>query len=299
MMRKQNVLIVDDTPKNIQLVASILKPLGYGLFFATSGKEALEAAATHEIDLILLDVMMPDMDGFETARLLKEDEIYKEIPIIFLTAKADEDSVEAGFNAGGVDYITKPFHNKELVARVKTHLHISHMARQLQKQAETMQELANTDALTKMPNRLKFNTIYEHQVDLSLRYKKNLSLVFIDIDLFKNVNDTYGHKVGDTVLIEIANMLHACVRASDLAARWGGEEFVIISSETTREQAMQMAEKIRACIEEKDFDTVGHITCSFGVTALQEQDDAHSFLIRADNALYSAKKAGRNCVVTL
>jgi len=294
---KQNVLIVDDTSKNIQLVASILKPLGYGLYFATSGQEALDAVAKNKIDLILLDVMMPDMDGFETAKKLKSDANTKSIPIIFLTAKTDEESVSAGFEVGGVDYITKPFHNSELIARAKTHLHIADMAKQLQDQANAMQELANTDPLTAMPNRLKFNTIFEHQVDLCLRYKKELSLVFIDIDFFKKVNDTYGHKVGDAILVEISKMLTGCVRASDLAARWGGEEFVIVSPETPIDAAYAMAEKLRKCIEERSFDEVSQITCSFGVTALTQKDDAHSFLTRADNALYAAKEAGRNCVI--
>lgn len=298
-MRQQNVLIVDDTPKNIQLVASILKPLGYGLFFATNGKEAIKATQKNEIDLILLDVMMPEMDGFETASNIKAMPEYKEIPIIFLTAKADEDSIAEGFDVGGVDYITKPFHNRELVARVKTHLHISHMAKQLQEQANRMQELANTDTLTGIANRLKFNTIFEHQVDLSLRYKKELSLVFLDIDFFKKVNDTYGHKVGDAVLVKISQMLLGCVRASDLAARWGGEEFVIVSPETKQSEAVNIAEKLRKCIEETEFEGVKHITCSFGVTSLNADDDAHTFLTRADNALYAAKEAGRNCVVEL
>ena len=169
----------------------------------------------------------------------------------------------------------------------------------LAQQAEEMKHLANTDPLTGIANRLKFNTILDHHVALSGRYSNALSLLYFDIDHFKKINDTYGHKVGDGVLIEIVELIKALLRQSDLLARWGGEEFVVILPETSIEQAKVIAEKLRSCIETHLFMNVSDLTCSFGVTQLRGDDTEQSFLIRADKALYQAKEVGRNRVVAL
>ncbi len=240
---------------------------------------------------------MPILNGYDTAIALQKNDETAQIPIIFITAKADVESITQGFDVGGVDYITKPFHEAELVARVKTHLKISHLSASLKLQADQMYELANTDPLTGIANRLKFNTILEHLIGSHKRYNNALSLVYFDIDHFKKVNDTYGHKIGDVILIELSKMVQLCIRDSDLFARWGGEEFIIVLPETNLDSAAILAEKIRACIENFSFDEDLKVTCSFGVAELNSEDDENSLLIRADSALYEAKESGRNKVV--
>ena len=296
---RAKILIVDDISKNIQLVASILKPFDYSLSFALSAKEALDIIHSSEIDLILLDVMMPQMDGFELCELLKKDEKFKHIPIIFLTAKNDAKSIARGFQVGGVDYMSKPFYEEELIARIKTHLEIQRLTKALKEQAKQMQYLANTDALTHVANRLKFNAILEHQIALQKRNPQPLSLIFLDIDFFKRVNDTYGHEVGDTVLITLAKLIKDTIRESDLVARWGGEEFIIVVNGSSAQKVTKLAQKLRALIERHTFEDVGHITCSFGISHYKQDDDMHTFLQRADKALYKAKELGRNRVESL
>jgi len=296
---KNEILVVDDISKNIQLVASVLKPLGYALRFALSAKEALQIVQDTHIDLILLDVMMPEMNGYELCTLLKKEKKTKDIPIIFLTAKSDAESIAKGFEVGGVDYMSKPFFEVELIARVKTHLEIQTLTNKLKKQAKEMKHLANTDALTGVANRLKFNDILEHQIEISRRHEHNISIIFLDIDYFKKVNDVHGHEVGDSVLIELASIVKKEIRKSDLLARWGGEEFIIVVNNSAFDEAVSLAEKLRICIEKHIFEYVQRITCSFGVTSFHKEDDIHSILLRADKALYQAKEAGRNQVVSL
>jgi len=294
-MKKLHVLIVDDTSKNIQLVASVLKPEGYGLYFATDAQEAFNVLENELIDLVLLDVMMPTMDGFKVCKELKKNVKTKEIPVIFLTAKNDKESIKEGFEVGGVDYIIKPFYDVELLSRVKTHLRIAQMAQELRASAEKMYKLANTDTLTGIANRLKFNTIVNYQVENSLRYDAALSIIFFDIDYFKKINDEFGHELGDKVLKKMALLVKNEIRKSDVIARWGGEEFAIILANTTLSDAGKLAQKLRLCIEAHRFEGQ-ELTCSFGVTQLQKDDTNISLMKRVDDALYDAKKAGRNCV---
>jgi len=295
-MKKLHVLIVDDTSKNIQLVASVLKPEGYGLYFATDAQEAFNVLKNELIDLILLDVMMPTMDGFKVCKELKKNVKTQEIPVIFLTAKNDKESIKEGFEVGGVDYIIKPFYDVELLSRVKTHLRIAQMTQELRRSAEKMYELANTDALTGIANRLRFNTITTYQIENSLRYGAALSMIFFDIDYFKKINDEFGHEFGDKVLRKIAQLIENEIRKSDVIARWGGEEFAIILANTRLNDAEKLAQKLRLCIENHHFEGES-LTCSFGVTQLQKEDTNTSFMKRVDDALYEAKRVGRNCVI--
>ena len=296
-MNRANILIVDDIAKNIQLAASVLKKEGWHLFFATSGAEALKVVEQERIDLILMDVMMPGMDGFETTKRIKRHSALESIPVIFLTAKNDRDSIQKGFELGGVDYIIKPFHDVELIARVRTHLSIREMSQELKAAAQKLYELAHTDSLTGIANRLKFNTIAEHQIEMIHRYGGDLSVIFFDIDHFKKVNDEMGHEFGDHVLKSISNRIQTEIRKSDLLARWGGEEFVIVMPQAEKKQATRLAEKLRKTIEAISLESQ-HFTCSFGVVALQENETFDALMRRADEALYEAKAQGRNCVVS-
>ncbi len=295
-MNKLHILIVDDISKNIQLVASVLKAENYGLYFATDAQEAFSVLEHERIDLILLDVMMPSMDGFEVCKELKKNVKTQEIPVIFLTAKNDKESIKEGFEVGGVDYIVKPFYDVELLSRVKTHLRIAQMTQELRASAEKMYALANTDALTGIANRLRFNTIVNYQVENSLRYEIALSVVFFDIDYFKRINDEFGHEFGDNVLKKLADLVKNEIRKSDVIARWGGEEFAIILANTALSDAEKLAQKLRLCIETHSFEGQ-NLTCSFGVTQLQKDDTNTTLMKRVDDALYDAKKAGRNCVI--
>jgi len=298
MEEKETILIVDDTPMNIQLIGSILKPLEYRLVFATNGQEALDIVRKNsDIDLILLDVMMPFLDGFQTCTKLKENPETKDIPVIFITAKDDVDSIAKAFDVGGVDYITKPFREVEIVKRVQTHLRLARLTKEFKVTAQKMEKLANTDPLTGIANRMKFNAILEHQIAITNRYKKSLGLIFFDIDHFKSINDTYGHKAGDSVLVELTKLIAELIRASDVFARWGGEEFLILSPEISLSQVIVMADKLRKHIEAYDFSDVPQVTCSFGVTMLRREDDEKSFIQRADEALYEAKETGRNKII--
>jgi len=211
-MENKTILIVDDTVANLDILGELLKK--YDVIDATNGEDALEILEDEKVDLILLDIMMPDMDGYEVCSRLKNNSNTKDIPIIFITAKTDEDSIEKAYEIGGIDYVTKPFRPKELLARVKREL-------QLQELQSELKLLASTDPMTKLYNRRYFTKMAEHTLDLVKREKKDLSIIMLDIDKFKNVNDTYGHQVGDDVIIELANTIRANQRNSDIVCRYG------------------------------------------------------------------------------
>jgi len=288
----KTILIVDDTIANLDILSELL--CEYDIVEATSGEEALGIANEDEIDLILLDIMMPDMDGFEVCEKLKENPKTKDIPVIFITAKTDETSIVKAYDIGGADYITKPFLPKELFSRIKKELQIQDMLNELKL-------LASTDPMTKLYNRRYFSKISQHSLDLAKREKKALSLIMIDIDKFKNVNDTYGHHIGDEVIIHLANQIRSRKRKSDISARFGGEEFVILLPNTNIDGAKIVAENLRKSIEDAivicDGTTV-HYTISLGVSQidLDANQNIEDGLKNADDALYEAKEAGRNRV---
>jgi len=197
-MKNKTILIVDDTVENLDILAELL--VQYQVVDAISGEDALNILLNEQVDLILLDIIMPDMDGYEVCRRLKSNPDTKDIPIIFITAKTDEESIERAYEVGGADYVTKPSLPKELKARVKKELQIQDMMNELR-------ILASTDSMTKLYNRRYFSKISNHILDLARRERSDLSIIMLDIDKFKNINDTYGHKVGDEVIIALANKL--------------------------------------------------------------------------------------------
>lgn len=288
----KTILIVDDTIANLDILSELLYE--YDIVEATSGEEALGIANEDEIDLILLDIMMPDMDGFEVCEKLKENPKTKDIPIIFITAKTDEQSIVKAYDIGGADYVTKPFLPKELFSKVKKELQIQDMMKELKL-------LASTDPMTKLYNRRYFSKISEHTLSLAKREEKELSVIMIDIDKFKNVNDTYGHHIGDEVIIHLANQIRSCKRKSDISARFGGEEFVILLPNTNVDGAKVVAENLRKSVENAsliyDDNTLGY-TISLGVSQVDLGSDQNieDGLKQADIALYEAKATGRNRV---
>jgi diguanylate cyclase (GGDEF)-like protein/PAS domain S-box-containing protein len=409
------LLIVDDNSQNIELLAHILQK-DYKVKAAKNGFKAIELARSGQPDLILLDVEMPEMNGYEVCRQLQADTTTKDIPVIFVTARTDEFDEEKGLELGAVDYIKKPYRPIIIRSRIQTHLRIKTQQQQLKHahdknsryleiidryvltcktnleglitdvsqalcelsgyqqqeligktptifksnttEAQTYQELwqkitqgqvwqgellnrtkdgrqfwldmsilpdyddqqriigytsiatditskkliqkiADLDKLTQLYNRNKLDVLLEREYSRSLRYGNPLSMILLDIDHFKAVNDTYGHPVGDSVLIEIAQLLKQNSRTTDFVGRWGGEEFMIICVETTQQGAYKTAEHIRQVIEHHQFLHVDHKTASFGLAELGDGDKINDLIARADQALYRAKQEGRNRVCQL
>jgi diguanylate cyclase (GGDEF)-like protein len=290
------VLIVDDVPTNIQILADILKQ-DYRVLFATSGEQALSIAATREPDLILLDVMMPGIDGFMVCTRLKKDPLLRDTPVIFVTAMGEVEDETRGFEVGAVDYITKPVSPPVVRARVRNHLELKH-------QRDLLRRIALVDGLTGIANRRQFDESLDREWRRTQRQDAPLSLIMADIDYFKGYNDHYGHGDGDTALRAVAQTLKAqMLRPTDVAARYGGEEFVCILPETPLAGAEGVAERIRYAVEALAILHAAspdgpYLTLSLGVATAVEPTSAsrEALLALADQALYEAKKAGRNRV---
>ena len=295
------ILIVDDTATNIDILSELLSDK-YEIMAALDGEFALEIANDDLPDLILLDIVMPQMDGYDVCKKLKENPVTKDIPVIFITAKSDEESIEKAYDVGGIDYVTKPFKPKELLARVKTQLQVRKLISDLEKSQKELNFLASVDPMTNLYNRRYFINISESLLNLAIRDKIDTSVIMLDIDMFKNVNDTYGHKVGDEVIILLAKILQKFTRKSDIVSRWGGEEFVILLPHTDTTGALIIAEKIRVESENNIYITQENqkvsFTVSMGVSqVINDQDSTiEASLNRADKALYEAKHGGRNRV---
>ena len=294
------VLIVDDTPFNVKVLNETLKR-DYRIEVATNGSEALERARCEpHPDLILLDVMMPGMDGYEVCRRLKHDPITASIPVIFVTARDDEAAEEHGFELGGVDYVTKPFSLAVVQMRVRTHL-------QLKRQADALERLAYVDPLTGIPNRRQFMETLEREYRCAQREDSALSVLMIDVDHFKAYNDHYGHGAGDDCLRQVASALsRSLLRPGDQIARYGGEEFVAILPQTDREAAAMLAERLRRSVlairrPHARSSVSDQVTVSIGgaTTRLHAAADSlEALLTQADRMLYRAKEDGRNrCVM--
>lgn len=294
------ILVVDDVTKNLQLVMEILEQIGYETTFATSGKKALERLETVKPDLILLDLMMPDMGGLEVCEILKADPQYQKIPVIFLTASNEQESLIDAFAKGAVDYVTKPFHSAELLARVRTHLELKQARDALHEAYEVLERLVVVDPLTGVSNRRAIDVFAQEEYDRAQRYKTDFSVLMIDLDHFKKVNDIYGHYIGDECLKIVAEKLNNSLRIVDQFGRFGGEEFVAILPETSLTDAIKVAERLRIEVSQLVPDIKGFsasLSISIGVSAFQETDQAPTDIFkRADKALYEAKEMGRNLV---
>ena len=419
----KKILCVDDHEVNLFTLEAIFQAhqKTYEIITVTSGQDALSMLLTEEIDMILLDIMMPEMDGYETAGLIVSNKKTKDIPIIFLTAKKDQDTVTKCYEVGGVDYLLKPYNAEELFARVKFHLELVENKKLIEQEKALSQEIldmqdnliflsdgteiikinktaldffnvsnndefiekygcicnvfieeenyfyldsmmcnaawldslvkktqlneclvlienekeklnnsfaikvknfnnkylvsltditaianeskvneqaANLDGLTQIYNRSKFNKEFKI-TSANLINDEEFSIILFDIDKFKEVNDTYGHLVGDDVLIKLSALVKTHTRESDIFARWGGEEFMILLRGVKLTKAIEIAEYLRSIIEVEHFDEVNNITCSFGVSSYKVGDNINSITSRADTALYEAKETGRNKVCHL
>ena len=298
LKKKPTILIVDDEKINVDTLAYCLQD--YQVETATSGSEALEMAfSSASLDLVLLDIVMPGMDGFQVCQKLKKNLRTQKIPIIFLTAMSDEKNEEKGFALGAVDYITKPFRLSVIQARVKNHL-------QLKASRDLLENLSTIDFLTDIPNRRLFEDVLMAEWRHAMRAGTLLSIIIIDIDFFKLYNDHYGHLAGDNCLKKLAAALASTLnRSTDFLARYGGEEFITILPQTDAPGALNIGVNFHKVILELAITHAAspisdNVTVSLGVATCKPGDntDPKDLIQLADNMLYKAKAEGRNCIKT-
>ncbi|WP_020585488.1 diguanylate cyclase [Desulfobacter curvatus] len=298
LMKAGSILIVDDSPVNIRMLVSALKST-YRVRVANGGLKALAIAESDDPpDIILLDVRMPEVDGYEVCRRLKRNPGTMQIPIIFVTTRGSSEDEAFGLNLGAVDYISKPFSIPVVKARVRAHL-------QLKRRTDKLESLAMIDGLTGIANRRSFDQTIEQEWRRAQRTNTHLSLIMIDIDEFKAYNDNYGHGAGDECLRLVAGAIESLMRRpGDFVGRYGGEEFVVLLPECDLEGALEMAEKIRLKIKDLKIPHIfskvtDHITVSLGCKSMQYESGTActQLLQKADQALYLAKEQGRDRVV--
>jgi diguanylate cyclase (GGDEF)-like protein len=327
-VNKPIVMIVDDNRHNLRVITDMMEESGYEPVIALSGIKALKFIAIQKPDLILLDVKMPEMDGYEVCQILKSDPQTRDIPIIFLTVRSDLDDVIKGFESGAVDFISKPFNILELQMRTKTHLELKRIRdaqktyseqlenanrellkaneiirtqnEQLSEVAFRLERLSKTDVLTELYNRRYMIEKLAGEVSRFKRNQKLFSMMIADIDDFKKVNDTYGHDCGDYVIKRTAQTLADSARDIDAVGRWGGEEFLMILPETTAEGALVLAERIQKNIRRGvwTYNQVQiSISLTLGIATFNGETSLEAVIKKADQALYEGKNRGKNCIV--
>ncbi|MGL1932308.1 MAG: diguanylate cyclase [Desulfotalea sp.] len=327
-MNQIEILIVDDRPENLLVLESLIDDPGVKLVKANSGDAALAAMFDHDFALVLLDVHMPGMDGYEVAELMRSNKKTRNIPIIFVTAEYQEKAqIFKGYDAGAVDYLFKPLEPVILKGKIgvfiemfaqKNELKIKteeldirlceleELQQQLEITNEQLKLLSTKDGLTGLSNRRHFDEVYSEEWQRSLRFGWNLSVILIDVDNFKLYNDHFGHLIGDDALKEVAIALIKGVKRNiDCVARYGGEEFIVILPDTSLAGAEKVAEKIRLNVAECNMEHPGNkpsctLTVSVGVASMTPRlgIDSEALIKEADINLYKAKNEGRNCCIS-
>jgi two-component system cell cycle response regulator len=293
-----NILVADDSPVYRKLVGETLAGEQYSVCFAKGGREASALMATQRPAVVITDWEMPDSTGIELCRQIRHDQSAYTY-IILLTGNTDKDQIMTGLSAGADDYLTKPFHAGELLARVAVGRRTVELHREIQAKNRLLEELALTDSLTGLPNRRAIEDWAARQLSGAARHGFPFWVVMADLDSFKSVNDTYGHEGGDMVLQKFADLLRANTRASDICGRIGGEEFIVAMTHLQKADTQMVIDRIRRKLEAERFTLGGHtfgVTVSFGISGFQGgQPPKFSQLVKeADAALYAAKRAGRN-----
>lgn len=317
-----NILIVDDRQENLFVLESLLEEMNCNIIKATSGNEALSLMLEHEFALVLLDVQMPDMDGFETAEFMRMNSKTRYLPIIFVAAISKEQKcIFKGYEIGAVDYLFKPIEPIILQSKVKVFLELYNQKRLIEEKSKLLEikikelselkeanfkleNLSTLDGLTGISNRRSFDNYIDMSLKSCIRSNKPLSLIMADIDFFKGYNDTYGHLQGDDCLIKVAKAIASSIkRPLDFVARYGGEEFALILPETDEEGAKVIAETVRKNIEElriihEHSAAAPHITLSLGISTIYPKSGNFigELIDSADKALYKSKSSGRNRV---
>ena len=303
------VLVADDSLLNQEMLRRILaeynnelqgdEQLPYLIDFAKSGPEALDRIQQAKPDLLLLDIIMPGMDGFEVLEILKSSDSTKAIPVVIITGLSDESYEEKGLLRGAVDYITKPFRKPVVMARINTQ-------RKVVEQMRLIEMHSMIDQLTGIPNRRSFDTRMEEQWGYARRKREHIGVLMVDIDHFKKYNDTYGHQQGDETLKMVAGVItEALMRSSDYAFRWGGEEFTALLVDTDLPGAIIVGERVREAVESTLVPNLAggeplKVTVSVGVSSIVpgSGDEIPELIKQADRGVYAAKESGRNKVCT-
>lgn len=297
---QRRILVVDDDHDNRRLVAATLQHEGYAVENAEDGVEALAKCDKFAPDLLLLDINMPGMSGIDVLRKLRTRPHYHSV--IFVTARGETDDVIFGLDAGADDYIRKPFNPYELLARVRAQLRIKDLNDQLTVANTKLQELIDIDDLTQLYNMRSIYPKIDKEIKRAVRYNRKVAVVMMDMDNFKSVNDTHDHLFGSFVLSSVGELIRQNIRDNDFAARYGGDEFLIVLVETNSEGAQRFSERLRSVVEKATFatrDCSMKLTASLGVAVMDPRTpdiDARTLVRLADNLLYEAKYAGKNCV---
>ncbi len=311
---KVKALIIEDDENQRDIVKKILSNINLEVLEASDGRDAEKYLYNPDISIIISDIYMPYKDGFETCKMFKSRETFKHVPFIALTTRGNMENLKKVLELGANDFINKPFSIDEFVSRIKVQLRLKKYYDEIQKHIaeeerlnmslidlnEKLNSMAITDYLTGVYNRRYIMEYLKTELEKCKRYNHDLSIMIIDVDHFKKINDTYGHKSGDEVLKYICNLISENIRQSDVFGRIGGEEFLIVFNDTDVENASNKAEKIRSLIEKSKVEDNGKeisITISAGVTEYTKDDHVDSIVNRADQALYNAKEDGRNKII--
>jgi diguanylate cyclase (GGDEF)-like protein len=293
------ILVADDSPVYRKLVEQTLQPDQYSILFANGGRNALELFNRHQPALVIADWNMPDLSGIEVCRQIRASAKDSSTYVIIATSASEKDKVVEGLEAGADDYLTKPFHPKELLARVEVGRRLIELQQQIESQNRILNDLALTDALTGLPNRRAVEDWAKGQLSAAVRHGFSLWVVIADLDNFKVINDTHGHDAGDTVLREFAGILKKRIRNSDICGRTGGEEFIMIFTHAEECNVGIVVARILRELREHEFSFGGkpvQVTASFGIAGFQGKGmpDFAKLVSQADAALYAAKRGGRN-----
>lgn len=290
----QTIVLVDDNPDNLKVLFECLEPTEARILVCQSAQACLDLLKSTVPDLIITDILMPGMDGHALMAAIKSEPRFAHVPILVMSALSETEEKVLSFRLGAVDYVTKPFHREEVLARVRTQL-------TLQRQRQELINMARYDFLTGLLNRRTSIEVLEHEFDRARRYEAPLAIAILDIDLFKAVNDSYGHMTGDRVLQAVSASIRKSIRGTDSCGRFGGEEFLIVFTGISEQNAVRAADKVRTRIAALETKSEGgepvKVTASLGVAWFGPATrDVNDLLREADTALYAAKEGGRNAV---
>ncbi|MCD4668263.1 MAG: response regulator [Sulfurimonas sp.] len=289
------ILIIDDEIFNIEVIIGFLEEENYNLFYSTHPREALQKIYEENFDLILLDINMPDINGIEVCRRIKNDDASKNIPVIFLSAFSDTKTITDSFEAGGVDYITKPFNGLELIARVKTHIELRKYIKELQIKQEKLAQIVATDTQTGLPNRLRFISIIKKETSKIKSDPSRLSLGYIKIDNLQKINALYGYKNGDKVITKIAQIFKKNIKENYTIARIFGSELVILMPDTSLEAAGSLVKKLLNLVRKTKFVSI-KMSCSIGVGEYNLNEEYEPFMHRVEKLMKDIDNDGGDMI---